>query len=119
MLLLARLHVPLALAVFRYAPEREPHGLKQGECQRLGVAAAGWEAEDEASRTAAALFGQMDLIFSFRPATAAGAAALLKCIATLEEWQMPPGLEESSGMEAVQKLCSCLAAALEQSIVRA
>lgn len=49
----------------------------------------------------------------------AGAAALRKYIATLEEWQMPPGLEESSGMEAVQKLCSCLAAALEQSMVRA
>jgi hypothetical protein len=78
-----------------------------------------FEAEDEASRTGAALFAQMDRIFSYRPATVAGVAALLKYISTLEDWQMPPGLEESSGMEAVQRLCTCLAAAIEQSGVRA
>jgi hypothetical protein len=77
------------------------------------------EAEDEASRTGAALFEQIDRIFSYRPATVAGVTALLKYIATLEDWQMPPGLEESNGMEAVQRLCTCLAAALDQREVRA
>jgi hypothetical protein len=35
------------------------------------------EAEDEASRTCAALFEQRDILFSYRPPTAAGIAALL------------------------------------------
>lgn len=77
-----------------------------------------WEAEDETSRTGAALFEQMDLIFSYRPATVAGVAALLKYISTLEDWQMPPGLEETNGMEAVQRLCTCFAA-IEQGGVAA
>ncbi|KJC37713.1 hypothetical protein UP06_30365 [Bradyrhizobium sp. LTSP857] len=74
-----------------------------------------FEAEDEASRTCAALYEQMGLLFSYRPATIAGVAALLNYISTLEEWQMPPGLEDGDGKEAVQRLCTCLAAALEQN----
>jgi hypothetical protein len=77
------------------------------------------EAEDEASRTGAALFEQMDRIFGYRPTTIAGVAALLRYISTLEDWQMPPGLEESNGMEAVQRLCTCLAAAIKQIEVAA
>lgn len=77
------------------------------------------EAEDEASRIATALFEQMDLIFTFRPSTVAGVAALLKFISTLEDWQMAPGLEDGDGMKAAQTLCTGLAAAIEQSGVRA
>jgi len=65
------------------------------------------------------LLEQMDLIFSFRPSTVAGVAALLKYISTLEDWQMPAGLEESNSMKAVKTLCTSLAAAIEQSEVRA
>jgi hypothetical protein len=36
-------------------------------------------------------------------------------ISTLEEWQMPPGLEDGDVLRTVQTLCTCLAAALEQS----
>ena len=76
------------------------------------------EAEDETSRTSSALFEQMDLIFTFRPSTVAGVAALLKYISTLEDWQMPRGLEDGDSMKAVTTLCTCLAAAIEQSGVR-
>ncbi|EIG63490.1 hypothetical protein [Bradyrhizobium sp. WSM1253] len=78
-----------------------------------------WDAEEEASRTSAALFEQMDLIFSYRPTTIAGVVALLKYIATLEDWQMAAGLDDSNSMASVQTLCTCLAAAIEQSGVRA
>jgi hypothetical protein len=61
----------------------------------------------------------MDLIFSFRPSSVAGVAALLKYISTLEDWQMAPGLEDGDSMKAVKTLCTCLAAAIEQSGVRA
>ncbi|MBR0974100.1 hypothetical protein [Bradyrhizobium japonicum] len=74
-----------------------------------------WETEAETARTCSALFEQMDLLFSYRPTTIAGVAALLKYISTLEEWQMPPGLEDGDGKKAAQRLCTCLAAALEQS----
>lgn len=77
------------------------------------------EAEDETSRTATALFEQMDLIFTFRPSTVAGVTALLKYISTLEDWQMAAGLEDSDSMKAVKTLCTCLAAAIEQSRGRA
>jgi len=77
-----------------------------------------WEAEHETSRTSAALFEQMDVIFSFQPSTVAGVAALLKYISTLEDWQMAPGLEDSDSMKAAQTLCACLAAAIEQSGVQ-
>lgn len=76
------------------------------------------EAEDETSRTATAMFEQMDIIFTFRPSTVAGVAALLKYISTLEDWQMPSGLDDSNSMGAVQMLCTCLAAAIEQSGVQ-
>ncbi len=77
------------------------------------------DAEHETSRTTDALFVEMDVIFTFRPSTVAGVAALLKYISTLEEWQMPPGLEDGNVLRTVQTLCTCLAAALEQSMVRA
>ncbi|TYL87785.1 hypothetical protein [Bradyrhizobium cytisi] len=73
------------------------------------------DAEDETSRRSSALFEQMDVIFTFEPSTVAGVTALLNYISTLEEWQMPPGLEDGNGKEAVQTLCSRLAAAIEQS----
>jgi hypothetical protein len=76
------------------------------------------EAEDETSRTSTALFEQMDVIFTFRPSTVAGVAALLKYISTLEDWQMAPGFEDGDGMKSVKTLCTCLAAAIEQSGVR-
>lgn len=76
------------------------------------------EAEDETSRTSTALFEQMDLIFTFWPSTVAGVAVLLKYISTLEDWQMPPGLDDSDSMMAVKTLCTCLAAAIEQSAVQ-
>lgn len=77
------------------------------------------EAEDETSRTSDALFEQRDVIFTFRPSTVAGVAALLKYISTLDDWQMPAGLDDSDGMNAVKTLCTCLAAAIEQSGVQA
>jgi hypothetical protein len=67
-----------------------------------------FEAEDEASRTGAALFAQMDRIFSYRPATVAGVAALLKYISTLEDWQMPQGwrkVRHGGGAEALHVPC--------------
>ena len=73
------------------------------------------EAENVTSRTGTALFEQMDLIFTFRPSTVAGVAALLKYISTLEDWQMPQGLDDSNSMMAVKLLCTCLAGAIEQS----
>jgi hypothetical protein len=76
------------------------------------------EAEDEASRTSTALFEQMDVIFTFRPSTVAGVAALLKYISTLEDWQMVPGLEDGDSIMAVKTLCTGLAAAIEQSAVQ-
>jgi hypothetical protein len=76
------------------------------------------EAEDETERTGTALFEQMDLIFSFRPSTVAGVAALLKYITTLKDWQMAPGLEDGEGAAAVETLCTCLAEAIEQSGVQ-
>jgi hypothetical protein len=72
------------------------------------------EAMDVTTDAQDALFEQMDVIFTFRPSTIAGTVALLKYISTLEEWQMPPGLEDGEGKEAVQTLCASLAAALEQ-----
>jgi hypothetical protein len=77
------------------------------------------DAEHETSRTSDALFEQMDVVFTFQPSTVAGVAALLKYISTLEEWQMPPGLEDGDGKKAVQRLCTCLAAAIEQGGVAA
>jgi hypothetical protein len=76
------------------------------------------EAEDDAARSSTALFEQMDVIFTFRPSTVAGVVALLKYISTLEDWQMPPGLEESDSMKAVKTLCTCVAAAIDQSGVQ-
>jgi hypothetical protein len=73
------------------------------------------EVEDETLRTGAALFEQMDLIFTFRPSTVAGVAALLNYISTLEDWQMARGLEDGDGKEALQRLCTSFAAALEQN----
>jgi pyrroline-5-carboxylate reductase len=61
----------------------------------------------------------MDVLFTFRPSTVAGVAPLLNYISTLEEWQVPRGLEESDAMQAVQKLCTSLAAAIEQNGVAA
>ena len=74
-----------------------------------------FECEDDAARASDALFKQMDVIFTFRPSTVGGAAALLKYIATLEDWQMPAGLEDSDGMKALQALCVSVAATLKQS----
>ena len=76
------------------------------------------EAEDETERTGTALFEQTNVIFSFRPSTVAGVVALLKYISTLMDWQMAPGLEDGDGSKAVKTLCTCLAAAIEQSGVQ-
>ncbi|TYO64624.1 twin-arginine translocation signal domain-containing protein [Bradyrhizobium hipponense] len=100
------LSVEYTAAVDRWAPLEHEHPDRS-------------DAEDETSRTSDALFEQIDVLFTFRPSTIAGVAALLKYISTLEEWQVPRGLEESEAMQAVQTLCTCLAAAIEQSWVRA
>ncbi len=50
------------------------------------------EAEEETSRTSAALFEQMDLIFSYRPATIAGVVALLKYISNWKTGKWRPAL---------------------------
>ena len=78
-----------------------------------------FEAEDEASRTGAALFAQMDRIFSYRPATVAGVAALLKYISTLEDWQMPPGLEESKAWRRCRGFARALPPRSNRAGVRA
>jgi hypothetical protein len=74
------------------------------------------EAIDVTGDACDVLFEQMDVIFTFRPSTIAGAAALLKYISTLEEWQMSPGLEDGEGKKNVQAFCGSLAIALETII---
>lgn len=76
------------------------------------------DAMDESRDACDALFEQMDVIFTFRPSTIAGTAALLKYISTLEEWQMPPGVEDGEGKKNVQAFCGFLATALETIIRR-
>jgi hypothetical protein len=56
----------------------------------------------------------MEVLFTFRPSTVGGIAALLKYISELEDWQMPPGLEDGDGKKNAQALCVSIAAALEQ-----
>lgn len=76
------------------------------------------DAMDESRDACDALFEQMDVIFTFRPSTIVGTAALLKYISTLEEWQMPPGVEDGEGKKNVQAFCGSLATALETIIRR-
>ncbi|WP_426442220.1 hypothetical protein [Bradyrhizobium genosp. P] len=70
--------------------------------------------EDENSRAGEVFFDQMGVLFNFRPSTLPGVVALLKYIAELEDWQMPPGLEDDHGKENAQALCASLASALQQ-----
>ncbi|WP_369723078.1 hypothetical protein AB8Z38_03055 [Bradyrhizobium sp. LLZ17] len=100
------LSVEYTAAVDRWAPLEHAHPDRS-------------DAEDETSRTSDALFEQIDVLFTFRPSTLAGVAALLKYITTLEDWQMPPGLDESGSVKVVKTLCTSVAAAIEQSGVRA
>jgi hypothetical protein len=107
---------PIYAAIERYKVLFAEYTAAVDRSAPLEVEDPDWlEAENETSRTGTALFEQMDLIFTFRPSTVAGVAALLKYISTLKDWQMAPGLEDGDSMKAVKTLCTCLAAAIEQS----
>lgn len=64
---------------------------------------------DIADRTCTALLDHADDMFGFQPKSPAGVAALLRYIATLEEWQLPRGMEQSA---CLGELCKSLSNAL-------
>jgi hypothetical protein len=72
------------------------------------------DARDDTFDAGDALFEQMDVLFTLRPSTLAGAVTWLKYISTLEDWQMPAGLEDGDGKANAQAFCVALAGALEQ-----
>jgi hypothetical protein len=64
-----------------------------------------------------AMIDQSDLMFAFQPTTPLGVVALLRYIATLEDWQMPRGMggepDELAGLKA---LCLTMANALGKAV---
>jgi hypothetical protein len=73
----------------------------------------GAEAERISDRAQDELLAQTKRLFTFKPSTSAGVAALLRYISSLQVWQMPGCFSEPREIKGMKDLCKSLAVALE------
>jgi hypothetical protein len=71
------------------------------------------EAERISDRAMKELLAQTKRLFTFKPSTSAGVAALLRYISSLQVWQMPGYFSEPREIKGMKDLCKSMAVALE------